>query len=394
MRQSALFFGVFWMVLCIGCADEEGERKPETDTVSDAQGPETDSGSDGERPDTSSDTGCAAPSEEWPCPAPAAAVCEDAVSPLPVLLTAADLGDDVVFTALGDRSVLAIRRRETEQAVILVATEREYAEADSGTAVLALEPDANVSAVAVANRGNSSDIPAPIATICVDGVCALYGAEIAPQSTVELVALNNGTPPDVGDIVGMWTNRELSSDKVCLYGTMISCFDGASWEIMYPHGDGTPAIADMEQLGFGIVAAGERGLIVHDGFPAWYGSWGEEYPDLVSVVVDDNDYLAVSRDGQLYNNLKMWNPPCRIIDDEIAHFTYAPGLGQSDFLGATASGELFVGEGAFEELKEFCFAGQQLDDVVDIATNTCGIAQNRLILTSDTLYGTTDCAID
>ncbi len=339
------------------------------------------------------DTHSQVPSEEWPCPEPVAATCTDPVSPLPVLLTASELGDNVVFAALNEDTVLAVQHTETEQTVILREIQWSALEDGGGTAILKLEPEVKLETIAVTSSA-LDELPSRLAFLCVDDVCSLFGADIPAQGTVELNAVKNGTPPDIGKVVGMWTGRD-GPDTVCLYGDKISCFDGNAWRIPYTGDNGAPPVADMKTLGFGIVAVGERGLVVRDGFPAWTTGWGEVYPDLVSVAVRYDDYLGVSRDGRFYNISKMWNPPCKIVvDEEVSQYTYTYGENQPEHLGVTASGKVFVGSGAFDRLNNFCFTGQQWDNVVGTASYTCGLAGNHLVLTSDTLYGTIGCIID
>ena len=75
----------------------------------------------------------------------------------------------------------------------------------------------------------------------------------------------------------------------------------------------------METLYSGIVAVGEQGLVVHDGFPIWYGSHGARYPELLTVTVEDGEYLAAGKEGVLFNREHSLSD-CRITDEDIMDF--------------------------------------------------------------------------
>jgi hypothetical protein len=324
-------------------AGSDGDSDTEsTDTGNDTDtGTASDGGADGgaDGGDTGGDTDTAGF-----CPEPIAETCTDGPADLPVLLHASDLGEDVRFVALGYGALLAIRESAAGDAVVLFASPVgilddpfQWILANGGTAELSVADAGAVEAVGAVNRpGGDFDFD-QVALVCIDGVCALYGADIPVGGSADLVPIDNGTVPCTGEVRGLWSS---TSGILCAYGSGICCFDGSSWSTVVEPWEGAPTLNHMPRNHWLRIAVGDKGRVAREASPDWLDSSDPGYPDLLTVAVDQSAALPAGEGGVLFNPEQMANP-CVVADEDIVNLSAFPQLESDDseeLRGVTASG--------------------------------------------------------
>lgn len=339
------------------------------------------------------------------CPGPIAEACPETVTPLPVLLTAFDIGEGALFTALGKDSLLAVRESDTGSAVLLFAAlKTEWGESrwtlkEGGLAELPVPDGASVEAV-----GSVSGAPvesfgfAQLALICLDSDCALYGANVEAGATSAIVPLDNGDVPCGPSINGL---KQLGVDNylVCAYGAGFCCFDGSSWSVIVEYDPEKPLLNDVAHSFKDVIAVGDTGRLLSNGFPDWEDSYGgTAYPDYLSVTMNETQFLVSGAGGFLTYPWGV-SQPCKVADEDIVALNiFHDGWDPTETIaGVTASGKIFYGysgNGSLLELSQLCYTGQEVGPPVGTMVETCGITDNLLVLTDTVLYGTEGCAVD
>lgn len=374
-------------------ADSSDDNSSEADT-----GAETDTSSDLDT-DNAEGTGT-----DLDCPGPIEEACPVTVNPLPVLLTVDDIGEGALFTALGKDSLLAVRGSDTGSAVLLFAAlktepgEPKWTFEKGGLAELPVPDGVLVEAI-----GSVSGVPLEtfgfeqLALICLDSDCALYGANVEAGATSTIVPLDNGEVPCGPSINGL---KQLGVDNylVCAYGAGFCCFDGSSWSVIVEYDPEKPLLNDVAYSFKDVIAVGDRGRLLSNGFPDWDDSYGGTvYPDYLSVTMNETQFLTSGAGGFLSYPWGV-SQPCKVADEDIVALDiYNDGWDPPETVaGVTASGKIFYGysTGSLLELSQLCYTGQEVGPPVGAMVETCGIADNLLVLTDTVLYGTEECAVD
>jgi hypothetical protein len=381
MKTSTIGIIILMTVGFAGCFGvEEGDTDTDSNTDTDT--------------DTDSDTDT---EDLWSWGDPIAESCSFDIDPLPLLVSAGDIGEGVRFTAVGHRSVLAIRESSEGDSVILYAMVEQggtdpwqvedWAVDAAGQAELSVSDVDSVRAVGVDGDIFDSYDFEEVALICQGEDCSLYGSNVVAGQTTELVPIENGEVPCGPDIQGMF----ILGEQICAYGSGVCCFEIGSWITYIDYIADWPLLNDVStsinpmNQSLRVMGVGDMGRVVMDGLPDWFGVI-DEYAGInyLAVVIDYTDSLCAANGGLLIRNPTGANEIFTAADEDIVvldrlndGYYHAPKLA-----GATASGRIFVGKGPLSALTELCYTGQVVGPVLGAETD-----YGHLVLTETALYG-------
>jgi hypothetical protein len=398
-------------VFAVSCRHVEEGSFGDTDSNSDA---DTDADSDADG-DTDSDTDPA-------CPGFIGEGCEeDTGAPLPLLVTAEELGVDR-FVGVAHSVLLAARFPASDTTVndgiaAFFGDPTTYPEAVWEPVAIpdlvdALQP---ISIVA----GDIANGPYGVTVLFCDrgdGVCGLLRAVQGEwANTTALEVLPEGEVPTGGDLRGanyFPSFPGFDSAVVCAFGDGIFCFDGTAWTTEIPPGAGPP-FNDMDCDRNGdnyctmFAAVGDDGRRAYDNpeYDEWVDGFADTSEDLLAL--SGAGLVAGGTGGVLENDAV-----CTVADSPVVglygHWFELPGETPPDtpvaipFVGITEDRRLFFGSySGFDgpHFSPLCPGaldpdGPEVGKALSVGYFFCGVSYNRLALTEQALYGTLECGVD
>lgn len=330
-----------------------------------------------------------------PCGAEPFPACANAPS-WPRVLTATDVGDGVEFVAAHLRyQSVAVAARDTGPAsdgpFILVA----QAQPDGPWSWHKLPPVPALPAttvpvgVAIAREPSGDRF---YAMFCDPSSCRLYSGtyDFFADAAIDgaLTAVPGGVLSGPPVIRGL-ALRSMQESPVCAFGDGVDCFDGGSWvTLVEPDAAGPFQAAAPDGAGTLLMAGGD-GLIravSEDGTRSDVLVVGG--PTLVSIHAMSLDWAAGGRTGEALSSRAIQGVhACRLGQEPIVGVRQ----GYANTLYVSASGRV-VRAGT---TSGWCEAeAVPVSPVVAVTADSCGIAENVLALTADSLFGSVFCAVD
>ena len=337
------------------------------------------------------------------CPEISAAPCSADSAALPVLAAATQIDDAAQMVAFA-RNALLLERRTAgiEEPFVWILDylapqdTRQHAFAE-----LPARPSTSMRPVGLAyNLKSPFEMDRVVVLLSNDGESALYEAQIYPgtDTPADLLPVRNGKLPTLGVLRGLTYLREnvkgqgnVYVGRLCAFGDGIFCFDGSNWMTEMEPETG-PLVNDLSVLRVGnnnwIIAVGDSGLIMIDSATGFKALPSHTEANLLRVSVHEDKFTAVGEEGVLINGTAGETVACTASSETLVAINRG---GEDDLKGVSASGKIF------EILLEnrtgaFCFTGQNVGSAIDARFGGCGASSdNYLVLTSDFLYGETDC---